>query len=34
VDGVMKARPGTPVKIAEGKPPAPAQANQSAAKQQ
>jgi len=34
VDGVMKARPGTPVKIAEAKPAAPAQANQSAAKQQ
>jgi membrane fusion protein (multidrug efflux system) len=34
VDGVMKARPGTPVKIAEAKPAAPAQATQPAAKQQ
>ena len=34
VDGVMKARPGTPVKIAEAKPAAPVQADQPAAKQQ
>ncbi len=34
VDGVMKARPGAPVKIAEAKPAAPAQADQPAAKQQ
>jgi len=35
VDGVMnmQVRPGSPVKIAEGKPPAPAQATQPAAKQ-
>ena len=36
VDGVMnmQVRPGSPVKIAESKPPAPAQATQPAAKQQ
>lgn len=33
VDGVMKARPGAPVKIAEAKPAAPVPANQPAAKQ-
>jgi membrane fusion protein (multidrug efflux system) len=35
VDGIMKARPGSPVKIAEAKPVAPpAQAAQPATKQQ
>ncbi|HTS52556.1 MAG TPA: efflux RND transporter periplasmic adaptor subunit [Burkholderiales bacterium] len=34
VDGVMKARPGAPVKIAEAKPVAPAEASQPAARQQ